>query len=194
MKSSPVSSPTRELHQVLSNRRINRRCLLFMPCRSNNFSFSLHTTSMLTSPSNILFLPFRKTTSLALSAAIKQYISSKYDQHPDMFKQDLEVIDALRRDAVNVREPHNSGIKKIAAYAGQLSWMGGKFPIDVSFQLPNRPSVSDKMVDWSRLHMVPGSGLQYRTPDIREQPQIRTSKHPLQPCSPLFPAGYVLES
>ncbi|TVY88699.1 pH-response regulator protein [Lachnellula willkommii] len=80
---------------------------------------------------NILFLPFRKTASLALSAAIKQYISSKYDQHPDMFKQDLEVIDALRRDAVNVREPHKSGIKKIAAYAGQLAWMGAKFPIDI---------------------------------------------------------------
>jgi len=52
-----------------------------------------------------------------------------------MFKQDLEVIDALRRDAVHVREPHVSGIKKISAYAGQLSWMGGKFPIDVC--LPN---------------------------------------------------------
>ena len=48
-----------------------------------------------------------------------------------MFKQDLEVIDSLRRDAVHVREPHISGIKKISAYAGQLSWMGGKFPIDV---------------------------------------------------------------
>jgi len=48
-----------------------------------------------------------------------------------MFKEDLEVIDSLRRDAVNVREPHTSGIKKISAYAGQLSWMGGKFPIDV---------------------------------------------------------------
>jgi programmed cell death 6-interacting protein len=82
--------------------------------------------------SNMLSLPFRKTNSLSLAAAIKQYISSKYDQHPDMFKQDLEVIDALRRDAVHVREPHVSGIKKICAYAGQLSWMGGKFPIDVS--------------------------------------------------------------
>tara|TARA_R110002060_G_scaffold47322_2_gene58426 strand:- start:572 stop:829 length:258 start_codon:yes stop_codon:yes gene_type:complete len=81
--------------------------------------------------SNILSLPFRKTNSLSLSTAIKQYISSKYDQHPDMFKQDLEVIDALRRDAVYVREPHTSGIKKISAYAGQLSWIGGKFPIDV---------------------------------------------------------------
>ncbi|KAL3427727.1 BRO1-like domain-containing protein [Phlyctema vagabunda] len=80
---------------------------------------------------NILFLPFRKTNNIALSAAIKQHISSKYDQHPDMFRQDLEVVDALRRDAVNVKEPHTSGIKKISAYAGQLAWMGGKFPIDI---------------------------------------------------------------
>jgi programmed cell death 6-interacting protein len=48
-----------------------------------------------------------------------------------MFKQDLEVIDNLRQDAVNVKEPHVSGLKKIAAYAAQLSWIGGKFPIDV---------------------------------------------------------------
>ncbi|KAL5346048.1 pH-response regulator protein palA/rim20 [Pseudogymnoascus australis] len=81
--------------------------------------------------SNILFLPFRKSHSLVLSDAIRQYISGKYDQHPDMFKQDLEVIDSLRREAINVREPHVSGLKKIAAYAAQLVWMGGKFPIDI---------------------------------------------------------------
>ncbi|KAK6601181.1 BRO1-like domain-containing protein [Botrytis cinerea] len=74
--------------------------------------------------SNILFLPFRKATNLQLSDAIKQYISTKYDQHPDMFKQDLEVIDALRKDAIHVREPHTTGIRKISAYAGQLSWLG----------------------------------------------------------------------
>ncbi|KAM3072709.1 pH-response regulator protein palA/rim20 [Clarireedia jacksonii] len=84
--------------------------------------------------SNILFLPFRKATSLPLSDAIKQYISSKYDQHPDMFKQDLEVIDALRSSAIHVKEPHVSGIKKIAAYAGQLTWLGGKFPIDIGVE------------------------------------------------------------
>lgn len=53
-----------------------------------------------------------------------------------MFKQDLEVIDNLRRDAIHVREPHISGIKKISAYAGQLSWLGGKFPIDVCQPVP----------------------------------------------------------
>ncbi|KAJ2989942.1 hypothetical protein NUW58_g3208 [Xylaria curta] len=79
----------------------------------------------------ILAVPFRKGAQLSLSSAIKQYISTKYDQHPDMFRQDLDVIDALRRDAVNVREPHLSGVKKLQAYAAQLVWISGKFPIDI---------------------------------------------------------------
>ncbi|KAI1269770.1 pH-response regulator protein palA/RIM20 [Xylariaceae sp. FL1019] len=79
----------------------------------------------------ILAVPFRKGTQLSLSSAIKQYISTKYDQHPDMFRQDLNVIDALRRDAVNVHEPHPSGLKKLQAYAAQLVWISGKFPIDI---------------------------------------------------------------
>lgn len=82
---------------------------------------------------NILAVPFRKGAQLSLSTAIRQYISTKYDQHPDMFRQDLDVIDALRRDAVNVREPHPSGVARLQAYAGQLVWIGGKFPIDVCF-------------------------------------------------------------
>lgn len=86
-------------------------------------------------------LPFRKSTQISLSGAIRQYISQKYDQHPDMFREDLEVIDSLRRDAVNVREPHPSGIKKLQTYAGQLAWIGPKFPIDVrtfvSYQMPS---------------------------------------------------------
>ncbi|KAK8107922.1 pH-response regulator protein palA/prr-1 [Apiospora kogelbergensis] len=80
---------------------------------------------------NILAVPFRKGTAQSLSTAVRQYISTKYDQHPDMFRQDLEVIDALQRDAVNVREAHQSGVKKLQAYAAQLVWMGGKFPIDI---------------------------------------------------------------
>ncbi|KAK2601857.1 pH-response regulator protein palA/rim20 [Conoideocrella luteorostrata] len=80
---------------------------------------------------SILSLNFRRSTHISLASTIRQYINSKYDQHPDMFKKDLEVIDALRQDAVNVREPHPSGIKKLLAYAGQLVWIGGKFPIDI---------------------------------------------------------------
>ncbi|KAK3689322.1 BRO1-like domain-containing protein [Podospora appendiculata] len=80
---------------------------------------------------NILSLPFRNSTHISLSDSIQQYISKKYDQHPDMFRHDLDVIDSLRRDAVNVHEAHPSGIKKLQTYAGQLVWMGGKFPIDI---------------------------------------------------------------
>lgn len=84
------------------------------------------------STGSILSLPFRRSVKLSLASTIHQYINSKYDQHPDMFKKDLEVIDALRQDAINVREPHLSGVKKLQAYIAQLSWISGKFPIDVS--------------------------------------------------------------
>lgn len=49
-----------------------------------------------------------------------------------MFARDLETIDKLRVDAVNSLEAHTSGIRKLTAYAAQLVWIGGKFPIDVS--------------------------------------------------------------
>lgn len=81
--------------------------------------------------SNILSIPFRRTHSVSLSDALKQYISNKYDQHPDMFAEDLGAIDRLRSDAVTSLETHTSGIRKMAAYAAQLVWIGGKFPIDV---------------------------------------------------------------
>ena len=90
-------------------------------------------TDEASSNANILSLPFRRSTQISLVSVIRQYINTKYDQHPDMFKNDLEVIDNLRRDAVNVREPHSMGIKKLQAYAAQLVWIGGKFPIDVRF-------------------------------------------------------------
>lgn len=70
-----------------------------------------------------------------MSEAIRQYISTKYDQHPDMFTRDFEAIDKLRTSAVNSLEAHVSGIKKLTAYAAQLVFMGGKFPIDVGILL-----------------------------------------------------------
>lgn len=48
-----------------------------------------------------------------------------------MFREDIEVIDALRRDATSVREAHPSGVQKLQAYAAQLVWISGKFPIDI---------------------------------------------------------------
>lgn len=68
---------------------------------------------------------------MSLSAAIKQYISTKYDQHPDMFTSDLETIEKLRTDAVTVLEPHPGGIRRIQMYVAQLVWLCTKFPIDI---------------------------------------------------------------
>ncbi|PNY28169.1 pH-response regulator protein palA/RIM20, partial [Tolypocladium capitatum] len=96
---------------------------------------------MSTTMGSILSLPFRRSTQISLASTIRQYINAKYDQHPDMFKKDLEVVDALRRDAVNVREPHPSGIKKLQAYAGQLAWIARKFPIDIGAEFTWYPAL-----------------------------------------------------
>lgn len=41
------------------------------------------------------------------------------------------IIDRLRTEAINVQEPHYSGISRLVTYAAQLKWLGGKFPVDV---------------------------------------------------------------
>ncbi|KAF2692230.1 BRO1-domain-containing protein [Lentithecium fluviatile CBS 122367] len=91
--------------------------------------------------SNILFLPFRRSHSVNLSDAIKQYISNKYDQHPDMFTKDLELIEKMRATAIHAQEPHPSNIPKLQTYAAQLVWISGKFPIDVGVEFPWYPAL-----------------------------------------------------
>ncbi|KAL9098065.1 MAG: hypothetical protein Q9163_006200 [Psora crenata] len=81
------------------------------------------------------------THSVKVSTAIRQYILAKYDQHPDMFVRDMEAIDKLRSDAVNSTEPHVSGIRKLTAYAAQLVWIGGKFPIDIGVDFTWYPAL-----------------------------------------------------
>jgi programmed cell death 6-interacting protein len=90
---------------------------------------------------NILQIPFRRTQSLNLASAIKEYIASKYDQHPDAFARDLEAIDQLRKDAVNSVEAHTAGVRKLQTYAAQLVWMGGKFPVDIGADFTWYPSI-----------------------------------------------------
>ncbi|EXJ64629.1 hypothetical protein A1O7_00966 [Cladophialophora yegresii CBS 114405] len=90
---------------------------------------------------NLLEIPFRRTHTVDLSSAIKQYISTKYDQSPGMFEDDLREIDRLRNDAINVREAHVSGIKRLQIYAAQLRYLGGKFPIDIGVDFPWYPAI-----------------------------------------------------
>ncbi|TID15571.1 gb [Venturia nashicola] len=90
---------------------------------------------------NILFLPFRRSHNVSLADAIKTYINTKYDQHPDMFKHDLDTIDQLRNSAIHAVEAHVSGIKKLQAYAAQLVWLSGKFPIDIGVEFPWYPAL-----------------------------------------------------
>jgi programmed cell death 6-interacting protein len=100
-----------------------------------------HGKALLIRSSNILQLPFRRTHHVSLAGAIRQYISTKYEQHPDMFREDLQLIDQMREEAIAVQEPHISGISRLTAYAAQLRWIGGKFPIDIGVDFPWYPAL-----------------------------------------------------
>lgn len=89
---------------------------------------------------------------MSVADAFKQYISSKYDQRPDMFADDLLIIDRLRAEAVNVQEPHVSGISRLVTYAAQLKWLGGKFPIDVRAS-PETSNVEPVQTQEARLYI-----------------------------------------
>ena len=58
-----------------------------------------------------------------------------------MFAEDLQLVDQMRTDAINVNEPHISGIKRLTEYAAQLRWIGGKFPIDLGVDFPWYPAL-----------------------------------------------------
>lgn len=105
-------------------------------------------------------MPFRRSQTLSLSDAITQYISSKYDQHPDMFADDLMIIDRLRNAAINVQEPHVSGISRLVTYAAQLKWLGGKFPVDVSADALAAERNVDSCIGGGGVLLVSGAGVQ----------------------------------
>ena len=98
-----------------------------------------------------------------MATAIRQYISTKYDQHPDMFTKDLEAVDKLRTEAVNALDAHVSGIKKLTAYTAQLVWIGGKFPIDVSIYRSGCWStvILNVVLDWRGFCLVSCARLQH---------------------------------
>lgn len=83
----------------------------------------------------------RRSHPVDLSSAIKSYISKHYDQSPATFADDLRAIDQLREEAINVKEPHISGVTKLQRYTAQLQYLSGKFPIDIGVEFPWYPAI-----------------------------------------------------
>lgn len=73
--------------------------------------------------SNILEIPFRRTQSVSLSSAIRNYIESRFDKQGSAFQHDCDGIERLREDAIHITEPHKSGIERLTLYATQLRYM-----------------------------------------------------------------------
>ncbi|KAK5089069.1 pH-response regulator protein palA/rim20 [Lithohypha guttulata] len=91
--------------------------------------------------SNILEIPFRRTQSVNLSAAIKSYIESKFDQQSAAFEDDCRAIERLRNDAIHVVEPHTTGVQRLTVYAAQLRYMSSKFPLELGVDFAWWPAI-----------------------------------------------------
>ncbi|KAK9474360.1 BRO1-like domain-containing protein [Dipodascopsis tothii] len=80
--------------------------------------------------SNMLTVPLRTTEPVQLATAIRHSIEVSYDQHPDMFKDDVDEINKLRESAV-VKDVHVATLKRLVRYFMQLTFMSSKFPADI---------------------------------------------------------------
>ncbi|CAG8477414.1 9472_t:CDS:10, partial [Racocetra persica] len=85
--------------------------------------------------SNILAVDFKQTERIALKTTLRDYISYSYDEHPDIYTDDLRILDELRTDCLNL-EVHQNALYRLQKYYGQLVFIGAKFPIDVGIEFP----------------------------------------------------------
>ncbi|CAG8511892.1 16671_t:CDS:10 [Acaulospora morrowiae] len=92
--------------------------------------------------SNILAVKFKSTERIALTTALRNYISYSYAEHPDAYTDDFRIIDDLRTDCLNL-EVHQNALNRLLKYYGQLVFVGSKFPIDVDIEFPWYSAFSD---------------------------------------------------
>lgn len=86
-------------------------------------------------------IPFRRSHNVDISSAIKQYISTRYDESHEKYADDVRAFEQLRQDCISVLEPHVSGIDRLARYSAQLRYMSGKFPVDIGVEFPWYPAL-----------------------------------------------------
>ena len=73
---------------------------------------------------NHLSIPFKKTYTIPLKEAVRDYLDSRVDSHPEEFKWDIERWETLRKAGVG-EVVHNDSIKPaLRSVASLLSWSG----------------------------------------------------------------------
>lgn len=76
-------------------------------------------------------LSLRSSGRVDMVGPIRDYIAENHIQNPVIFTDDLSTLNQLRNNAVSITSPSQEAMSTLLAYAGQLSWLVGKFPVDV---------------------------------------------------------------
>lgn len=80
--------------------------------------------------SNLLFVPYRKTSKILFGEQLKQIIDEEYYQTSTIFQNDLNEIDTLRNDTIEL-EVSTQDLALLKRYFLHLSTLEYKFPVDV---------------------------------------------------------------
>ncbi|KAL0565208.1 pH-response regulator protein palA/rim20, partial [Marasmius crinis-equi] len=100
---------------------------------------SIHRTTdytiTLSSMSNLLALPFKKTYTINVKEVARNYLLENGDTHPDAVKSDINDWEKLRQRGVG-GEAHADRINDILRYQAHLTSVLTKLPTDIQLDIP----------------------------------------------------------
>ncbi|KAF8349083.1 BRO1-like domain-containing protein [Amanita rubescens] len=89
--------------------------------------------------SNLLALPFKRSSSIDIRDPVRNYIQNNTGTHPDEFKQDIARWLTLRRDALGTAV-HVNTVDPILLYHAQLSSILSKISTDIQLDISYAPA------------------------------------------------------
>ncbi|RKP03406.1 hypothetical protein CXG81DRAFT_17030 [Caulochytrium protostelioides] len=86
-------------------------------------------TTIMEVTSNLLYVPARTSPPLSLSSQLKTHVATAWSEKPEKYAADFEELDTLR-DRCLRPELHDTYVKHLVRYYGQLGHVASRFPID----------------------------------------------------------------
>ncbi|KAJ2725156.1 pH-response regulator protein palA/rim20 [Coemansia sp. D1744] len=81
--------------------------------------------------STMFAVKFKATEKTIFNKALAEYIASSYAEPPEVYRDDLRVLDELREAATAALDGNPNVLKRNIRYYGQLAFILSKFPADV---------------------------------------------------------------
>ncbi|KAF9563243.1 BRO1-domain-containing protein [Agrocybe pediades] len=102
---------------------------------------------------NLLTIPFKRTYTVDIKEATREYIFAQEGAHPDEFKEDIKTWQNLRRDAVD-GVVHDNRIEPILLYHAQLVSILTKLPTNMRLDIAYAPAFAPSSIPVTLQNLV----------------------------------------